>query len=151
MVCCTSSCYDPGTPGNTLITWLGRSFFNLFKSSYSEAEDRLPNDFSLFPVKLAFYQAVTLAQLDKVFGQILGGLPCCAPAREEKEEEPWLKTKQIDMKMFLDYIISHCPKQNQLRVCFGKKCPSSPCMNNILNKTVEGHNLNHVKQQYCRD
>lgn len=71
---------------------------------------------------------------------------CHAVLQPERKKK---KNLQIDMKMFLDYIMSLFPKQNLLRVCFGKKCPSSP--HNILSKTVEDHNLTHVKQQYCRD
>lgn len=75
LACCTSSCYDLGTPCNTITT-------SISKSWYSEAEGMLPNDFLLFPVKLAFYKAVTPEWLDKACGQILDGLPCCAPAKD---------------------------------------------------------------------
>lgn len=98
-------------------------FFNLFESWYLEADGRLPNDFSPFPVKLAFYKTVAPAKLDKAFSQILGGLPCCAPARGGKRLSLVKKPNKCIMDMFVNYKISHFTKQNSWEFVFGKTPP----------------------------
>lgn len=89
--------------------------FSLYKSWYPEAQDKLPNDSLCFQSNWPFINLLFLHGWTKQ--QILGGLPCCAPAKERREKgwliikqidnehAPWLKNKPLPKQVYREFVL----------------------------------------------